>query len=83
MIVIGIQRWMLRYLSLDSPLLEYQNLFISEYISDCDWILCSLIKAMDRAHRLGQTKPVTVYRLVTKGTIEERILLRAKQKHTV
>jgi DNA helicase INO80 len=40
-------------------------------------------KAMDRAHRLGQTKPVTVYRLITKGTIEERILLRAKQKHNV
>ncbi len=38
---------------------------------------------MDRAHRLGQTRPVTVYRLVTGGTIEERILLRASQKHTV
>lgn len=38
---------------------------------------------MDRAHRLGQTKQVTVYRLVTQGTIEERILKRAKQKHTV
>jgi DNA helicase INO80 len=36
--------------------------------------------AMDRAHRLGQTKQVTVYRLITKGTVEERILMRAKQK---
>lgn len=38
---------------------------------------------MDRAHRLGQTKQVTVYRLVTKGSIEERILQRAKEKSEV
>jgi hypothetical protein len=38
---------------------------------------------MDRCHRLGQTKPVTVYRLVTKGTIEARILQRAGQKRQV
>ena len=31
-------------------------------------------QATDRAYRLGQTKPVTVYRLVTKGTIEEEVL---------
>lgn len=35
---------------------------------------------MDRAHRLGQTKQVTVYRLITENTIEERILERATQK---
>jgi hypothetical protein len=28
---------------------------------------------MDRVHRLGQTKQVTIYRLITKGTIDERI----------
>ena len=38
---------------------------------------------MDRAHRLGQTRQVTVYRLVTKGSIEERILQRAKEKSEV
>lgn len=38
---------------------------------------------MDRAHRLGQTKQVTVYRLVVKGTIEERILQRAREKSEV
>lgn len=38
---------------------------------------------MDRAHRLGQTKQVTVYRLIVKGTIEERILQRAREKSEV
>ena len=40
-------------------------------------------QAMDRAHRLGQTKQVTVYRLVVKGTVEERILQRAEEKSEV
>ena len=30
-------------------------------------------QATDRVHRIGQTRPVTVHRLVTSGTIEERI----------
>ena len=38
---------------------------------------------MDRAHRLGQTRQVTVYRLITRGTIEERIRKRAMQKEEV
>jgi len=38
---------------------------------------------MDRCHRLGQTKQVTVYRLITAGTVEERILRRAKQKDQI
>lgn len=33
---------------------------------------------MDRAHRLGQTKQVTVYRLITKDTVDERIVALAR-----
>ena len=40
---------------------------------DSDWNPTIDSQAMDRAHRLGQTRQVTVYRLITKGTIEERI----------
>jgi len=38
---------------------------------------------MDRAHRLGQTKPVTVYRLLCVPSIEQRILERATEKFRV
>ena len=48
-----------------------------------DWNPTVDQQAMDRAHRLGQTKQVTVYRLVTRGTIEETILQRAQQKSDI
>ena len=35
---------------------------------------------MDRAHRIGQTRPVIVYRLATRGTVEETLLLKADGK---
>lgn len=50
---------------------------------DSDWNPTVDQQAMDRAHRLGQTKQVTVYRLVVKGSIEERILQRAREKSEV
>jgi chromatin-remodeling ATPase INO80 len=50
---------------------------------DSDWNPTMDEQAMDRCHRLGQEKQVTVYRLVTKSTIEEKILARAKEKHNV
>lgn len=50
---------------------------------DSDWNPTIDSQAMDRAHRLGQTKQVTVYRLITQGTIEERIRKRALQKEEV
>ncbi|KAL6697385.1 SNF2 family DNA-dependent ATPase [Trichoderma pleuroticola] len=38
------------------------------------------LQAQDRAHRIGQTRPVLVYRLATKGTVEESLLLSADAK---
>lgn len=37
-------------------------------------------QASDRAHRIGQTRPVTIYRFITKGTIEEKIVALHHQK---
>ena len=50
---------------------------------DSDWNPTIDSQAMDRAHRLGQTKQVTVYRLLMRNTIEERMRDRAKQKEQV
>jgi len=52
------------------------NLTAADYvlITDPWWNPAAEDQAMGRAHRIGQTRPVTVYRLVTKGTVEERIV---------
>lgn len=50
---------------------------------DNDWNPTMDAQATDRVHRIGQIKPVTIYRLVTKNSIEERILKRAQQKQNV
>ena len=39
-----------------------------------DWNPQKDIQAMDRAHRIGQKKVVNVYRLITRGTLEEKIM---------
>ena len=47
---------------------------------DCDWNPQLDLQAEDRAHRIGQKKPVCVYRLVTECSVEERIVQRAMKK---
>ncbi|KAG8723887.1 hypothetical protein FRC09_001355 [Ceratobasidium sp. 395] len=47
---------------------------------DSDWNPQADLQAMDRAHRIGQTKQVYVYRLITEGSVEECMLERAAQK---
>lgn len=52
------------------------NLTAADYVMHMDpwWNPAVEDQASDRAHRLGQTRPVTIYRFVTKGTIEEQIV---------
>lgn len=38
------------------------------------WNPAAEAQATDRAHRIGQTKPVTVFRLLTRGTVEEKVI---------
>ncbi|XP_033634619.1 chromodomain-helicase-DNA-binding protein 1-like isoform X3 [Asterias rubens] len=49
-------------------------------IFDSDWNPQNDIQAMARAHRIGQRNQVNIYRLVTKGSVEEDIVERAKRK---
>lgn len=58
------------------------NLTAADYVFHLDpwWNPAKEDQASDRAHRIGQTRPVTVYRLVAEGTIEEQILSLHEQK---
>ncbi len=47
---------------------------------DSDWNPQQDLQAQDRAHRIGQKRPVIVYRLATKGTIEQTLLDKAESK---
>ncbi|MDE0008198.1 MAG: DEAD/DEAH box helicase, partial [Gammaproteobacteria bacterium] len=52
------------------------NLTAADYVIHMDpwWNPAVEDQASDRAHRIGQTRPVTIYRLVAKGTIEDQIV---------
>uniref|UniRef100_A0A6U5FZQ0 Uncharacterized protein n=1 Tax=Corethron hystrix TaxID=216773 RepID=A0A6U5FZQ0_9STRA len=47
---------------------------------DSDWNPQVDLQAMDRAHRIGQTKPVQVFRFLVEGSVEEKIVERADRK---
>jgi ATP-dependent DNA helicase len=47
---------------------------------DSDWNPQQDLQAQDRAHRIGQTRPVIVYRFATKGTVEQMLLEKADSK---
>ncbi|XP_076166383.1 lymphocyte-specific helicase isoform X3 [Ptiloglossa arizonensis] len=49
-------------------------------IYDCDWNPQVDIQAMARCHRIGQTRPVVIYKFCTKGTIDESIINRGEKK---
>lgn len=49
-------------------------------IHDIDFNPYNDKQAEDRCHRMGQKNPVTIYRLVSEGTIEEGMLVVAKEK---
>ncbi|XP_018909064.2 chromodomain-helicase-DNA-binding protein 1 [Bemisia tabaci] len=49
-------------------------------IFDSDWNPQNDLQAQARAHRIGQKNQVNIYRLVTKSSVEEDIVERAKQK---
>ncbi|XP_060810782.1 helicase domino [Amyelois transitella] len=50
---------------------------------DSDWNPTMDAQAQDRCHRIGQTRDVHVYRLVTAATVEENILRKAEQKRAL
>jgi SNF2 family DNA or RNA helicase len=58
------------------------NLTAADYVIHTDpwWNPAVEDQATDRAHRIGQNKPVTVYRLIAQQTIEEKILKLHAQK---
>ena len=58
------------------------NLTEADYCFVCDpwWNPATEAQAVDRAHRIGQTRPVNVYRLVSAGTIEEKVVALQERK---
>lgn len=61
------------------------NLTAADYVIHMDpwWNPAVEDQAADRAHRIGQTRPVTVYRLVTANTIEEKIVQLHQEKRNL
>ena len=58
------------------------NLTAADYVLHVDpwWNPAVEMQATDRTHRIGQDKPVFVYKLITRDTVEEKILVLQEQK---
>ncbi len=58
------------------------NLTAADYVIHLDpwWNPAVEDQASDRAHRIGQRRPVTIYRLMTRGTVEEKIVQMHRRK---
>ena len=50
---------------------------------DFGWSDAVESQAFDRVHRLGQTRPVSVHRLLITGTVEERVLAQQERKRAI
>ena len=50
------------------------------FLLDPWWNPAAESQAVDRAHRIGQTRPVSVYRLIADGTIEEKVMALQRRK---
>ncbi|MGH2889258.1 MAG: helicase-related protein, partial [Solirubrobacteraceae bacterium] len=50
------------------------------FLLDPWWNPATEAQAIDRTHRIGQTRPVIVYRLISRGTIEEKVVALARRK---
>jgi non-specific serine/threonine protein kinase len=61
------------------------NLTAADYVLHVDpwWNPAVEMQATDRTHRIGQTRPVFVYKLITKDTVEEKILQLQEQKRAL
>ena len=61
------------------------NLTAADYVIHLDpwWNPAIEDQASDRAHRIGQERPVTVYRLIAAGTIEEKIIRLHQNKRSM
>ena len=61
------------------------NLTAADYVIHVDpwWNPAVEMQATDRAHRIGQDKPVFVYKLLMRDSVEEKILKLQERKRTL
>jgi non-specific serine/threonine protein kinase len=61
------------------------NLTAADYVIHLDpwWNPAVEMQASDRAHRIGQTKPVFIYKIIARNTVEEKILQLQEKKRAL